>query len=172
MKASLTNISSVMLPSQVVEQTHARLFEAGMNGLEGMALWVGTQDGNEFRIRDVIIPMQQGVRSDHGLAVMVSGPELHRINLHLYRTEMRLIAQIHSHPTHAFHSDMDNEYAIATALGSFSLVVPDFARDPFSIERCAVYRLTPSAWWQSSERPRWAEVARRRAASIFKVVED
>lgn len=171
MSSLLREVSTVELPKPVVDRTHSHLFKVGLTGLEGMALWVGTQDDTVFRVRDVIVPHQQGIRSDHGLAVTVSGPELHRINIHLYQSQLRLLAQIHSHPTHAYHSEMDNEYAIATTLGAFSLVVPDFARDPFSIERCAVYRLTPSAWWHSSDRPRWAEVKTHKAASIFKVLE-
>lgn len=172
MNVSLKEVTTIKLPLSVVQRTHSHLFDAGVRGLEGIALWVGVHDRDVFQVRDVIVPHQQGIRSDHGLAVTVSGTELHRINIHLYKSGLRLIAQIHSHPTHAYHSEMDNEYAIATALGSFSLVVPDFARDPFSIEHCAIYRLTPSTWWQPGERPRWAEVRGRRAASIFKVVED
>ncbi|WFU80767.1 Mov34/MPN/PAD-1 family protein [Bradyrhizobium sp. CIAT3101] len=169
MKVSLTGVTSVMLPRSVMTRTHAHLAATGMRGLEGMALWAGVQEGHVFDVREVIIPEQQGIRSDHGLAVMVPGPELQRINLYLYRSKLRLLAQIHSHPTHAYHSEMDDEYAIATALGAFSLVVPDFARDPFSIARCATYRLTPRPWWKSGSRPEWKSVAA--AAAIFNIVE-
>ncbi|HEU0164449.1 MAG TPA: Mov34/MPN/PAD-1 family protein, partial [Thermomicrobiales bacterium] len=85
------------------------------------------QEGPRFDIRDAIIPEQKGVSGDHGLMVSVAGGELHRINLLLFEKGWRLLAQIHSHPTHAYHSEMDDEYAIATALGAFSLVVPHFA---------------------------------------------
>lgn len=172
MKVSLTGVTSVMLPRSVVTRTHAHLAATGMRGLEGMALWAGVQEGQVFRVREVIVPQQQGIRSDHGLAVMVPGPELQRINMHLYKSKLRLLAQIHSHPTHAFHSEMDDEYAIATALGAFSLVVPDFARDPFSIARCATYRLTSLPWWRPGTRPEWKQVDARAAAAIFNMVED
>jgi hypothetical protein len=172
MKVSLTGVSSVTLPAAVVKRTHNHLFATGMRGLEGMALWAGVQEGSVFHVREVIIPKQEGIRSDHGLAVTVPGPELQRINLHLYKSQLRLLAQIHSHPTHAFHSEMDDEYAIATALGAFSLVVPDFARDPFSIPRCATYRLTPRSWWRPGTRPEWKQVDARSAAAIFNIVED
>ncbi|MDI3566662.1 Mov34/MPN/PAD-1 family protein [Bradyrhizobium sp. Arg816] len=165
----MTEVVSVTLPRSVVTRTHAHLTATGMRGLEGMALWAGVQEGRVFNIREVIIPEQQGIRSDHGLAVMVLGPELQRINLHLYRSKLRLLAQIHSHPTHAFHSEMDDEYAIATTLGAFSLVVPDFARDPFSIARCATYRLTPRPWWKPGIRPEWKSVDA--AVGIFNIVE-
>ena len=95
----------------------------------------GVQEGSVFHIREVIVPQQEWGYA----AITVSpydgaGPCCSGINLHLYKSRLPwLLAQIHSHPTHAFHSEMDDEYAIATALGAFSLVVPDFARDPFSI---------------------------------------
>lgn len=169
MSASLQSISRVLLPSSVVATCHRHLAAAGRKGLEGMALWAGTADGATFRIKEAIIPQQQGIRTEHGLAVSVDAAELHRINIHLYRTKQRLIAQIHSHPTHAFHSSTDDAYAIATALGSLSLVVPDFAVEPFAVHRCAIYRLQPSSWWQFSDRPRWAKVSSKAAAALIEI---
>lgn len=171
MRASLTQVCSVRLPKAVADETHTHLRAAGRRGLEGMALWVGTQDGVSFGVREVIIPEQIGLRGDHGLMVSVPGAELQRINLRLYKSGLRLLAQIHSHPTEAYHSAMDDQYAIATALGAFSLVVPDFARDAFSIARCATYRLTPSPWWKLGNRPSWAKVPARQAADIISIVE-
>jgi hypothetical protein len=172
MRVSLTQIESVLLPLSVATVTHRHLHATGLKGLEGMALWTGIQEGSVFHIREAVIPKQEGIRSDHGLAVMVSAPELHRINLHLYKNGLRLLAQIHSHPTEAYHSAMDDEYAIATALGAFSLVVPDFARQPFSIAQCATYRLTKRSWWNPGPRPHWAKVPLKAADAIFTLVGD
>lgn len=171
MRASLTQVRSVRLPKAVADETQAHLRAAGRRGLEGMALWVGTHDGASFSVREVIIPEQKGTRGDHGLMVSVPGFELQRINLQLYKSGLRLLAQIHSHPTEAYHSAMDDEYAIATALGAFSLVVPDFAREAFSISRCATYRLTPSPWWKPGNRPYWAKVPARQATTIISIME-
>jgi hypothetical protein len=77
----------------------------------------------------------------------VDGPKLHELNRWLYERQMTLIAQLHSHPGEAYHSPTDDAFPIATAVGSFSLVVPDFARNPFSLERCAVYRLAGNGGW-------------------------
>lgn len=170
MKAALIDIATLEIPADQAMQTQKHLRKAGARGLEGMALWAGTIAGTSAVIREVIIPKQKGLRTEHGLAVTVSGEELHRINVHLYRSELRLIAQIHSHPTHAFHSDMDDRYAIATALGSFSLVVPDFAEGPFLIDSFATYRLLPGRWfWDKS--PRWRKVPVKTAARTILIIE-
>ena len=155
MTASLTTAERVLVRQNLVDDTQTHLRKAGRAGLEGMALWAGRLDGPDFQVHALVIPEQQGHRTEHGLAVSVPGQELHRINMWLYRSELRLIAQIHSHPTEAYHSEMDDRYAIATALGSLSIVVPDFAVRPFALGDCAAYRLSPSPWWRFSDPPRW-----------------
>ena len=60
---------------------------------------------------------------------------------------MSLIGQIHTHPTDAYHSDTDDTYPIATTLGAISVVIPYFARQPFALSRCAVYRLIAGRGW-------------------------
>lgn len=169
MRQSLKHVVSVRLPQARVEETHSHLAATGRRGLEGMALWAGIQDGDTFAVEQVIIPKQRGLRTEHGLAVTVEGIELHRINMSLRRDGLRLIAQIHSHPTEAFHSAMDDEYAIATALGSLSVVVPDFAAAPFSIRGCAVYRLTEPGWLSLAARPKWRRVRPDAATRLIRV---
>jgi len=168
MSTDLTAINTVKVPARHADETQKHLQATGRRGLEGMALWVGTVAGPAAKITEVIIPEQQGHRTDHGLAVSVSGDELHQINVHLYKTKQRLIAQVHSHPTEAFHSTMDDRYAIATALGSFSIVVPDFATGPFKIADFATYRLLSGRLpWDRG--PRWRAVAARTAAQIIHI---
>jgi hypothetical protein len=82
-----------------------------------------------------------------GLAVVVPGEELFRMNVWLHERQLRLIAQVHSHPTSAYHSETDDEYATLAEVGGVSIVVPDFARDAFNLDTCAVYRLSSSGTW-------------------------
>jgi hypothetical protein len=145
--SGLAHVKKVVVPSACVEEAHAHLRRVGREGLEGFALWAGELDGDTFLVRANIIPAQRGLGSDLGVCVVVGGEELHRINVWLYEHDMTLIAQLHSHPGEAYHSTTDDTYPIATATGSLSLVVPDFARDPFSLMDCAVYRLIPPRGW-------------------------
>ena len=65
--------------------------------------------------------------------------------MHLHRSGLLLLAQVHSHPGEAYHSEADDRYAIVTAEGGYSLVAPDFG-DAFAIPTCAVYRLDCGEW--------------------------
>lgn len=169
MITDLTALGALRVPTARATETQNHLRSTGKRGLEGMALWVGEVDADSAEVTEVIVPKQQGHRTEHGLAVSVPGDELHRINVHLYKSKQRLIAQIHSHPTEAYHSAMDDRYAIATALGSFSIVVPDFAAGPFAIEEFATYRLLGGRWpWDRA--PRWRRVAPNAAAEIIRII--
>jgi hypothetical protein len=171
MNASLTNVTEVLTPWRVVEETQTHLRRAGAEGLEGMALWAGQLTDSRFEVRAAIIPQQQGHRTEHGLAVSVPGSELHRINMWLHRNKLRLIAQIHSHPTDAYHSDTDDRYAIATALGSLSIVVPDFSVRPFALDDCAAFRLSMPSWWRFSSQPHWRALPHDELTRILKITD-
>jgi hypothetical protein len=145
--SGLAHVKKVIVPSACVEEAHSHLRRVGHEGLEGFALWAGELNGDTFLVRANIIPEQHGLRSDLGVCVVVGGDELHRINVWLYEHDMTLIAQLHSHPNEAYHSTTDDTYPIATTIGSLSLVVPDFAREKFSLSNCAVYRLRPPHGW-------------------------
>lgn len=160
----LTYITRVVVPRSVIEEGHTFLRYAGSRSCEGMVLWAGLAAGETFNVSKAIIPVQRGIRTADGVCVVVDGDEMHRINVELFRSGLRLMAQIHSHPTDAYHSQTDDDYAIATTAGSLSLVVPDFARGAFDLSACATYRLAPSGHWQ--------EVAPRRVRELIQISGD
>jgi hypothetical protein len=140
-------VNEVRAPKEVIADTQAHLREVGRKGLEGVALWAGKHTAGIFTVERAIIPSQKAFRTEQGLLYTVGPEELHRINVWLYENQMTLIAQIHSHPGAAYHSETDDSYPIVTTVGALSLVVPDFARAPFELENCAVYRLFSGRGW-------------------------
>ena len=141
------HISKIVVPAPLAEETNSNLRVIGSRSMEGFALWAGVQNENTFFVRANIIPAQTGHQLEGGVCVSVDAQELHRINVWLFTNNMSLIAQIHTHPTDAYHSDTDDAYPIATTVGSVSLVIPNFARHPFALSRCAVYRLYHKKGW-------------------------
>jgi hypothetical protein len=123
------------------------LRQRGLQGLEAFFLWAGVRDESTFTVTHTIAPAQTGHVTDDGVCVTVGPDELHRINVWLYDHKLSLIAQIHSHPTEAYHSGTDDEFPIATTLGCISIVIPDFACQPFSLSHCAIYRLNQYREW-------------------------
>lgn len=145
--SGLADVTAVRIPRTLVGEAMDHLRRMGRQGYEGFALWAGTLQGSTFQVTHTLIPAQKGIRSNSGVCVVIGPDELHRINVWLYENARMLIAQIHSHPTEAYHSETDDDYPIATTVGGLSLVVPDFARRTFSIGTTALYRLSATARW-------------------------
>lgn len=145
--AGFLDLMQVTVPRQLANAAQEHMRSVGKRGNEGFALWIGHRVGTAFHVNEALIPEQRGLRFDTGVCVTVSGEEMFRINRYLYQTGRELVAQLHSHPTDAYHSETDDTYPIATTAGAFSLVVPDFAVRQFSLDECAVYRLIPHDGW-------------------------
>jgi hypothetical protein len=145
--AGFLDLEALQVPRRLADEAQAHLRAVGRTSHEGFALWIGVRHGRSFVVDETLIPAQRGLRYDSGVCVRVDSEELFRINRYLYRTGRQLVAQLHSHPTDAYHSETDDTYPIATTAGAFSLVVPDFAIRPFALADCAVYRLMPGEGW-------------------------
>lgn len=141
------DLITVRVPRSCAKAAQAHLRAVGRDGSEGFALWIGRRSGTVFTVTETLIPLQTAHHSPRGVSVSVHADELFRLNRLLYTTQQELLAQLHSHPTDAFHSETDDSYPIATTAGAFSLVIPDFAVRPFALEECAVYRLVPEQGW-------------------------
>lgn len=143
---TLERVDFFAVPSDVIDATDRALCEAGQDGYELFVLWTGRQTLEGFAVEHWFIPEQTSYREEAGLHVRVEADELDRLNRWLYQNQQLLAVQVHSHPTEAFHSDTDDEYAIATAIGCLSIVVPNFGRQGILGPGTAVYRLQTSGW--------------------------
>lgn len=142
----MTDVIRIALTSPILDETTAVLRAYGRQSCEGFLLWVGDFLGAEAHVRHVLVPPQESIRSEDGVGYFVNSDTLFAVNKYLSKTRQRLIAQVHSHPTDAYHSETDDRYAIVTTDGGFSLVVPYFADQPVTPSGCAVYRLHGARW--------------------------
>ena len=145
--AGFAHIDRLEIPVDCLEAVYRHLRAAGAQEVEGVALWAGTAQGSVFHVKATIIPEQNAYKLEDGLLYSVEGDELHRINVWLYKNELQLIAQLHSHPGQAYHSETDDAYPIIAVLGGISIVIPDFAARSFDLEDWAVYRLSDGNGW-------------------------
>lgn len=143
---SLENIVEFRVPDHVVEATDDQLREAGTHGAECFVLWVGRPDEDRFHVEHAYVPTQNAYQLPDGLCITVEGEELHRLNKWLHANCMTLGAQVHSHPTRAYHSETDSAYPIVTQRGGLSIVVPDFGERGLRGRGVATYRLDAQGW--------------------------
>lgn len=143
---SLETVTRFDVPKAIVDATERSLRAAGREGYELFVLWTGRQEDDVFEVLESHVPRQQSARTREGLLVSVEGESLHRLNMWLYENEQLLGAQIHAHPTDAFHSETDDTWPIVTTRGGLSLVVADFCRHGLLAASSAAYRLDASGW--------------------------
>jgi hypothetical protein len=148
----LDAVRTVHLTRTTLHVTVDALRDYGRQQCEGLVLWVGRIEGDRAIIEASLVPEQNAIRSESGVGYFVEGPELFAINRMLSERKLRLLAQVHSHPTEAYHSSMDDRYALVTTEGGYSLVVPYFARGRAALEEWAVYRLREGRWTELSPR--------------------
>jgi len=136
------SLRSILVPREVVLKTLDALQEGGEAGLEALVLWLAHFDGQGAEVTDVWQPKQDSTRTKDGLHLRVGGAELARLNEDLYRTGRGLLAQVHSHPGLAYHSELDDAKPIVTEQGTFSIVVPFFGFISLhDLTACAVFRI-------------------------------
>ena len=152
MKDGLLGIRTYVIPVSIIEDTVAFLRSVGADGFEGFVLWGGqTTDKDCFRFSSSIVPAQQAMLTENGLLVTVDGQALFEVNRSLHERGLTLAAQVHSHPTEAYHSATDDAFPLVTILGGLSVVIPGFARDALGgIDRWAWYRLSKRGKWESA----------------------
>lgn len=136
------------LPSVLLDATLDVLRDAGSRGCEAFAVWGATIDDGLVQFTTMVVPDQVAHQTDDGLLVTVDGDALFHINKTLYERNEILAAQVHSHPTGAFHSDTDDCFSLVTLTGALSLVVPDFGRDRLDgMHGWAWFRLVGQGKW-------------------------
>ncbi len=147
-------IKRISVRRPTIEKMLATMREFGSNGWELLVLWIGEIDstGESARVVQAFVPKQKAITSEDGVGYFVSGETLFELNKALADTGLRLIAQVHSHPHMAYHSEADDRYAIVTAEGGYSLVVPEFGDASIDPSDWAVYRLHGRDWLELEEK--------------------
>lgn len=140
------------IPHRLAVETMATLQRAGRRGHEAFVLWGALTDGTTIQFQSMYVPEQQGHQTPDGLLVTVDGTALFDVNRALYAHREVLAAQVHSHPTGAYHSETDDCYALVTLAGALSIVVPNFGAGGTNTTGWAWYRLIGPATFEPLDR--------------------
>lgn len=153
-----STLRNYVVPRPVIEATQAFLFARGLEGVEAVAVWIGhVLDDTRGVITDVYVPEQIARRSEYGVSVEVTQEGLTRL-ISLLEPGTFVLCRVHSHPSAAYHSDLDDLNMLISHQGAISIVVPDFARDPIVLEQCSVNELIHGHGWRELSN---AEISQR-----------
>lgn len=136
-----------LVPRHLVELSQPLLAEPGREGYEAVVVWTGRARGDgSVDVVDVIRPAQVARRSLVGCSVEIP-PEALTELIRVLDEGCFIVARLHTHPTEAYHSELDDTNMLISHVGAISIVVPFFARDRIVLEKCSVNELTRDEGW-------------------------
>jgi hypothetical protein len=129
-----------------IDQTLGFLTQSGNRNKEGIVLWLGRRTSSDSLASHVYQPIHTAASDffyipQQGMAHMLS---------FMGNNSVSVLAQVHTHPREAFHSQADDQWAIVRHLGALSLVLPNFARNVTAgtfMELAATFRLDIHNEW-------------------------
>ncbi|OWK24736.1 hypothetical protein AJ87_18485 [Rhizobium yanglingense] len=149
-------MSRIKVGRSVVASTIERLQAGGRIGHERAVVWLGS---GADRIDELYEPRQR-TRADQ---FYFDRQSMQMLLAHLREKRLRVLAQVHSHPGRAFHSEADDEWAIVRHAGALSLVLPRFAQeatvDNF-LGLAATYVLSTQNRWEEATGGTLLEICR------------
>lgn len=110
-------------------------------GHEGVAYLLGQTDGTVTLAVATVRP--EAVTSPGSFAV--SAPAMAKVVRTATKTGLQLVAQVHTHPGQAYHSDGDVEGARVVYGGFVSAVFPDYGRRLPALDGAAIYMFRSEA---------------------------
>ena len=141
-------LATYTISRQVLIDTQELLRGPGLRGFEAVVLWVGTvDDETSATIHAAVRPGQNAVRSDQGCAVEVPPDALSAL-ISALPAGMFVLARLHTHPSEAYHSPVDDTNMLIAHDGAVSIVVPDFAAAPLNLGACSVNELRSGSGWR------------------------
>jgi hypothetical protein len=127
----------------LLRETFAQLRKCGCGRDECVVFWTGPADVPE-RVDRMVHPRHTSTAGHYE----VDREWAVRFALELAAERRTVRLQIHSHPHEAFHSATDDAGSIVSVPGFLSLVVPDAAQGPVSLERACLAELQPDGNWR------------------------
>lgn len=153
-----STLETYFVEPEVLKFSEQFLQQRGEEGLEAVVLWLGPAlDDVTAHVVDGYVPEQVAHRSPLGVSVEITREGLSRLIDDL-PLGIFVLARVHSHPTDAYHSEVDDDNLVISHPRAISIVVPFFAENGIHLTECSVNELEHGKGWRelSSE-----EVSRR-----------
>lgn len=149
-------VTTIEITIDQLHGTWSLMREPGRDGFEAAVLWIGPVDlHGRAVVGRAVRPRQWATRTARGVGVALDPGAL--TNLILGLEHEIVVARLHTHPTSAYHSHVDDSNAVIGHPGAISIVVPDFAAGPPDLHACSVNVLDPEGWREIPQ----SEIAQR-----------
>jgi hypothetical protein len=137
-----------IIPKDSIRAIEDFLRARGADGLEGVVLLAGPARGAGPTLLDtLILPEQVAQRSLFGCSVEIPREEIAALTSILRARSAQLHVKIHTHPTDAYHSELDLSNMLMQFDQALSIVVPDFCADGLNdLRDCDVALYEAGAW--------------------------
>ena len=142
------DLTTLVVPIEVLDDTGSMLRERGLLGLEAVVLWIGTvTEEGRAEIRYAVRPGQIAYRDEAGGCAVEVPPEALSEVISTLPNNHFVLARVHTHPEQAYHSPVDDTNMLISHEGAVSIVVPYFARDALDLMTCSVNILSHATGW-------------------------
>jgi len=156
--STLLGLARFIITSAVLDATRMHLKRHGTRGDEAALCWAGTVSANCGLITTAILFTDAGRWG----GVNISPAHTGLLYAHCHARGLTLLAQVHSHPFSAFHSDVDERLPHSAEPGFLSAVVPNFGKcayDAFD-DWCFFEQTAYEVWreWDPAEKKRRLQI--------------
>jgi hypothetical protein len=141
-------MSAIVCTHELLRNTITILRKGGERSEERVALWLSSATP---RTPATIVEVYEPDQIAEVDFFNLPPASMRALMEHLRSTRRRIVAQIHTHPGRAFHSDVDARWAIIRHVGALSLVLPRFAATTTPenfLEEVMTYEYSPDGEWE------------------------
>ena len=132
----------LVIPSFCIDFTELLLRQSGEKGQEKFVIWAGSLVGETGFLSTIVIPHNEG---NSGLITSDVSASAYQA---LDRRDLVPLAQVHSHPSTAFLSPIDQENPFFMYKGFLSIVIPNFGFvDMMDVANWKVYQYLSKGKW-------------------------
>jgi hypothetical protein len=126
----------------ILVETAGTLRCCGLGECECVAYWTGPNSD------DTVDGVEHPIHSRSPFGYEIDSNWLTDLWKSLARSKRSVKAQIHTHPSRAFHSPTDDHWPIVSQAGFLSIVVPNFANSEPLLDGAWIGRLQADGEWQ------------------------
>lgn len=152
--------TTLLYPASVITETLRFLQASGQKSCEGIVLWLGGREGSNINIKVVYEPAHRAEAD----VFHIPPNSMLQLKEYLRKNRLFIAAQVHSHPSEAFHSRADDQWAIVRHAGALSIVLPRFA-----LQTTPATFFDHAATFKLSETNRWEQLSNQMAGELCKI---